>query len=340
MNRINRILEILYDRGEAFSMPEELAATAGMTKGKPPLPDRQKFERAVETLRQRGHRFETSPACGLRLSRPVRLDAHLIERDLHTRRIGRSAICFDEVDSTSDVAFSCARQAGSDGLVVLAESQRRGRGRLGRRWVSPAGRSVLMSVLLIDEGDRLAEESLPIATGLAVAEGIEDAARSSGALALRLKWPNDVLLEGAKVSGILVEVRRPASAAAGKRTEKQVVLGIGINVNAAPPAEEVASAATCLADHVGHPLERIEVIRAVLRRLEERIARIARGDFEELHSSWLPRCGMLNERATIVCEGRRHTGRVLDVSPLEGLFLCEDSGARVHLPAAKSSVVV
>ncbi|MCL2701263.1 MAG: biotin--[acetyl-CoA-carboxylase] ligase [Phycisphaerae bacterium] len=329
----DNLLTVLYAR-RAYASLDELASEATLS--------RAAAVGALDALRQRGVVMEESPA-GLRLARPVGLNAHLIEHGLGTRRVGRNAIVFGEVESTNDVALDSSRQANADGLVVLAESQRAGRGRLGRRWASPAGANVLMSVLLLDEQARLSSEALTIAAGLAVAEAVERAVPASA----RLKWPNDVLIDDAKVCGILVEVRRHPCRA--------VVVGVGINVNAAPPPEAVTRPATCLADHAQGPLERIELIRDVLRNLDAWIQQITDNEdntttdnaaaphpsptvTRRLHDQWLARCGMMNQRVTVRAAGQRVTGRVLDIDPLEGLILQTDTGQQLRLPAATSSV--
>lgn len=333
MNDADRVLELLYDRGESFFALEELAAAAELSLAR--------LKAALKDLASRGHKTELAPAHGVRLVRPVRLDAHLIERDLGTQRIGRHVICFDRVDSTNDVALAAARQHGSDGLAVLAEWQRRGRGRHGREWFSRAGANVLSSVLLVDTSKALAHDALTIAAGLAVAEGVQEACGAE----CRLRWPNDVLLAGAKVAGVLVEVRRV-------RRRRCVVVGIGINVNASPPRRKLVAPAVSLAAHLGGPVERVEVVRGVLRRLDCWVGQIAQsgteapnsdtpglGNRSALHDAWLSRCGIIAERLVVQCKGNRYVGRVLDVSPMEGLILRCDDGRTVHLPAEASTVL-
>jgi BirA family biotin operon repressor/biotin-[acetyl-CoA-carboxylase] ligase len=237
-------------------------------------------------------------------------------------------LCFDEVDSTNDVAWDSARQADTDGLVILAESQRAGRGRMGRSWLSPPGANLLMSVLLRDSGTGLRHEALTIAAGLSAAEGIEEAC----GLHTELKWPNDVLLDGAKVAGVLVERREADGGVA-------LVVGVGVNVAWSPPPERVDAPATHLAAHLSHPADRAETARAILRRLDAWVDAIARGDLRALHDAWVGRCGMLGERVAVLSGGRRRVGRVWDVHPLEGLVLVDDHGTRAVLPAAGASIV-
>jgi len=318
----NNLLTVLYAR-RAHASVNELAAAANLSLAA--------AAKALDGLRARGVVLEESPS-GVRLRRPVNLDAHLIEHGLGTRRVGRNAIVFGEVESTSDVALASSRQAGADGLAVLAEAQRAGRGRLGRRWVSPAGANVLMSVLLLDEPARLSGEALTIAAGLAVAEAVERTVPA--AVTPTLKWPNDVLIDDAKVCGILVEVRR--------HPRRAVVVGVGMNVNGAPPPETLTRPATCLSDHAQGPLERIDLVRSVLQRLDAWVEQITDGDAaavtRRLHDQWVTRCGMINQRVTVRCGGERFVGRVLDIDPLEGLILQTDSGQQIRLPAATSSV--
>jgi BirA family biotin operon repressor/biotin-[acetyl-CoA-carboxylase] ligase len=250
-----------------------------------------------------------------------------IEDGLGTKRIGFNVLCFEEVDSTNDVAWSSARQTGADGLVIFAEAQRRGRGRQGRRWLSPAGQNLLFSVLLCEAVETLSPEAVTIAAGLAVAEAIEQETH----LHAELKWPNDVLIGGAKVAGVLVERRIENGNAA-------MVIGLGVNVAATPPADQVDPPAVCLVDAAGEPVDRKALARAILGRLDDWIERIAAGELTELHDAWVEHCGMMHERVTAISSGLEYVGRIVDVSPLLGLELIDDHGLRVHLPASNTSL--
>ena len=316
----HRVLELLYDRGERFFPLGELARVARVSPGD--------LAAALGDLSEQGYHLETQPAYGVRLVRPIKLYAALIERDLGTRRVGRSVICFDAVGSTNDVAMDSARQGDTDGLVVLAEYQHHGRGRQGRRWHSPPGANIALSTLLLESDRAPRYDAVTIAAGLAVAEGIAEAC----GLRAGLKWPNDVLLDGQKVAGVLVETRRIPPRWA-------VVIGVGINVNAAPDGEKVDAPATALADHLGHPVERTDIVRAVLRRFDTRLPAMDDRDLDELHDAWLARCAMINERITARCDGVCYAGRVVDVSPLVGLTLCCDDGCQVQLPAERTTIV-
>ncbi len=319
MESTNRIIELLYDRQGGYFLLKELAGAVGL--------DQAGLMRRLDMLTGAGLDIENSPAEGVRLARCGRLIGHLIERNLPTSRIGRSVVCYDQVNSTNDIAFDAARSGKSDGLVVLAESQRKGRGRQGRKWLDKPATNIACSILLINDSGRLAHEPLTIATGLAVSQAIDQCC----GLQSELKWPNDVLLDGEKVSGVLIELRNTSRAA--------VVLGVGINANFAPPSNQVDRPATSLAAQTGQPIERIEIIRALLIYLDYWVAKITQGELDELRQAWVSRCPMINQRITVASAGREFVGRVLDISPLEGIFLIGDDGRRVHLPAAGASIV-
>lgn len=324
MDTPDRILELLYDRGTWWSL-DELVRIAKVS--------RPRVEAALDRLGEAGHPLEFSPASGVRLAGLPGLNARLIERDLGTRRVGRNVICFDALDSTNDTAADSARQAGSDGLVVLADCQRKGRGRQGRVWLSGPGANVLMSVLLIDPDRRLPAEAVTVAAGMAAAEAIEEVLGVAKDVC-RLKWPNDVLLDAKKVAGILLEQRSDPAGC--------LIVGIGVNVNAHPPDDQVDCPATSMAEHAAGTVDRIPVVRALCQRLDTWIARLAadrQAAADRLREQWARRCGMLGHRYTIASGANRHTGRVVEIDPLTGLVLRTDEGNHVHIPAEGASVL-
>lgn len=273
---------------------------------------------------------QAAPARGSDEAGHPPLRAEDIEHGLKVTRVGRSVVCFEDVESTNDVAWGALQQKGpnSDGLVVSAERQRRGRGRQGRTWWSPVGENLLLSVLLHDHDNCLSRDALTIAAGLATAEAIHEAAE----LRAELKWPNDVLLDGRKVAGVLVEARFT-------RGLPHMVVGIGVNVHSHPPDRQTRYGATSLAEQASPPPTRLAVARALLEHLDLWVAAVAAGRLDDLHDAWLGRCGMIGQRVEALCAGKTYTGRVLDVSPLEGLILVDDAGGHVALPARTTTIV-
>lgn len=163
---------------------------------------------------------------------------------------------FDSIGSTNDEALAWATQGAPDLSLILADEQTSGRGRAGRKWASPRGSSISLSLILRPAAREADSSSL--FTGLA-ALALVDALQPHG-LSARIKWPNDVLLNRKKCAGILVE-----SVWTGDALDA-VVIGIGVNVLAGsvPPAEELLFPATSLEDEAGHPLDRNDLVRDVL----------------------------------------------------------------------------
>jgi biotin-(acetyl-CoA carboxylase) ligase len=158
------------------------------------------------------------------------LSASAIAAGLTTRRLGRPALFFPSIGSTNDVIHAAAAAGAAEGLLAVADEQTAGRGRLDRRWWAPAGSSLLMSLLLRPPIPAVRAGQLTMCLGLGAAEGIE---QTTG-LRPALKWPNDLLLAGRKLGGMLTELRLD-----GDRLE-YAVLGLGVNVNVefgtSPPA--------------------------------------------------------------------------------------------------------
>ena len=199
----------------------------------------------IEDLRSLGYDIEASPHRGYRLvSAPDVLHADdLISRLGKTKVIGRDIRVFQETTSTNDVIEKLARDGVKEGVVVFAESQTRGRGRLGRKWMSPAKRGLWFSVLLRPDLRPQEATRLTVASATALRRAIA----SQTGLKPEIKWPNDILIQGKKVAGILTEL------SAELDHVKYVILGIGVDVNLSPgdfPAE-LRKVATSLKDRAG-----------------------------------------------------------------------------------------
>jgi len=211
-----------------------------------------------------------------------------------------------------------------------SKHQRKGRGRFGRQWISQPNSAILASVLLHNSASNLPHEALTITAGLAVAEGIDEAT----GLKTTLHWPNDVTINGAKLAGILLEIRQ-------RGADRDVVIGLGVNALSAPPADIIGKEAICLAEAAAPmPIpEPIEILRSILVRLDYWVQCLQSGKTSALHQQWRNRCDMINRNIKVVSAEKLFTGRVIDVSPLEGLVLLTHQGQYVHLPAAVSTIV-
>jgi BirA family biotin operon repressor/biotin-[acetyl-CoA-carboxylase] ligase len=195
-----------------------------------------------------------------RLTSTDPLDAAVLQQLLTTKRLGRTLHLLTHTASTNDDAKALAQGGAPEGTVVLAEHQTQGRGRQGRRFASPAGVGIYLSLLL---RPRLDIACLPQLT-LLVAVAAADALTEVSALPVGLKWPNDVEIDGKKVAGILTE------AVIRMGQPPAVIVGIGINVNTS--LEQFPHAlqprVTSLALATGHPWSRHQLIASLLMHLE------------------------------------------------------------------------
>ena len=257
------------------------------------------------------------------------------------RRVGRRILVLPETTSTNAAALDAAdrlqegREAGEargpdvDGLVVLADYQTAGRGRQGRRWLSPRGASVLCSVLLMQEGQDMAGV-LTLASAVAAC----DAIRSATTVTPAIKWPNDLRVSGRKLGGILVESRhvRTDRSADGHRSDgvapRAWVVGIGINclqqTGHFPP--ELRGLATSLELETSHPVDRVKVARELLRSLDRWLAKPARPGDGAIHAAWMDYVEPIGQRVRLLCRGREYTGRTVAIDPVGGLIVQADGG--------------
>lgn len=240
---------------------------------------------------------------------------------LDTHHIGRRVLVFDRLDSTSNLAASLANDPGNDGVVILAKEQTAGRGQHGRNWTCPPGSGVLMSVLLWPPPHLRRPALLTAWAAVSVCETVLQAAN----LQAKIKWPNDVLIQGRKICGILIE-SRPSHG-----TELRVVAGIGLNVG--QTAEILAAAglpqATSLTVSAGRDFDAAHVARLLIRQLDEEYGRLCTGDLATLEACWKWRVGLLGKNVCADCKGTRHAGRLLEMA-WDGLLI-EKEGEFVRL---------
>lgn len=257
----------------------------------------------IEELRQIGYDIEATPHLGYRLvSSPDALHADdLVARLGKTKIIGRDIRVFEETTSTNDVIEKLARDQVKEGVVVFAESQSKGRGRLGRKWISPPRKGLWFSVLLRPNLRPQEATQLTVASATALRRALEASAR----IKPKIKWPNDILIDGKKVAGILTEL------SAELDRVKHIILGIGVdvNLNASEFPAELRKLATSLKIEAGRTISRAELAVAILRELDEEYARVNAGEFESIAHEWEEHCGTIGQEVTIQVGERRIHGR-------------------------------
>ncbi|HUD48159.1 MAG TPA: biotin--[acetyl-CoA-carboxylase] ligase [Candidatus Baltobacteraceae bacterium] len=276
----------------------------------------------IEQMRASGYEIEASPHIGYRLlGTPDALHADdLYSRLGQTRVIGREIKVFRETTSTNDVAARLARGRAADGTVVFAEAQTKGRGRMGRTWLSPAGKGLWFTVLLRPNIPPQQATQLTVAAATALTRAIT----LQTGIVPEIKWPNDILIRGRKLCGILTEL------SADMDFLKEVLLGIGMDVNLEtadfPP--HLRKIATSLQIETGQPVNRAELAVVILRELDRDYELVKNGQFEEIAQQWRERCSTLDRQVAIRVGNRVIRGRAESLDD-DGALLVR--GAHGHL---------
>jgi BirA family biotin operon repressor/biotin-[acetyl-CoA-carboxylase] ligase len=257
---------------------------------------------------------------------PVSTEALAAElgSQLTTARLGRAATVLGTASSTQDLARQMAASGAPEGTMVWALEQTMGRGRLDRAWASPAGAGLWFSVVL---RPHLAPPRIPwltLAAGVACADALGVAAGAE----VRLKWPNDLLLGGAKVGGILAEAESLDGALAF------VVLGVGINLNrpAAGFDPDIKPPPAALEDAGRAPLPTpAELLAAVLAELETAYDALGRGELEATRMRWLALSDTIGRRVTAQLDGGAVEGLAVGLGEDGALLVDGDDGRRLEV---------
>ncbi len=244
------LLEFLREQESRFISGEELSNRLGVS--------RTAIWKHIHQLEESGYRIAAVPHLGYRLlESPDLLLPDEIRAGLKTRLMGQRVVCFKETTSTNDRALELAQSGSPEGTLVAAESQSQGRGRYQRSWLSKSHANLLFSLVLRPPWTFDQIPMITLLLAVAVARGVHE----HTGLTTRIKWPNDILVEGGKVCGILTEMRTQADLI------NFVICGIGINVNTAP-AGPMKTRAVSLAGILGKPVTRLPLLQKILREIE------------------------------------------------------------------------
>lgn len=249
-----------YISGEALSQQLNVSRTA--------------IWKHIKSLKEEGYVIDSQSRLGYKLlDVPNTLNPKEISPFLNTNFIGRKIKHFEQIESTNQFAKSIANQE-PEGYVVLAEEQTKGKGRLGREWVSPKGSGIWMSIILKPNLNPMAASRLTFLAALSLVQAI----RSETDLTVNIKWPNDIVWEGKKLAGVLTEM----SAELDKIN--YVVLGTGINVNINEEEfdENLSKTATSLKTIMGKEISRKNLMIRVLEALEENYLKLLEGNFSKI----------------------------------------------------------
>jgi BirA family biotin operon repressor/biotin-[acetyl-CoA-carboxylase] ligase len=304
------VLAFLAEAADDFVSGEAISDKLGLS--------RAAVWKHVDALRRQGYRIDAMPARGYRLvAIPDRLGPLEIGPLLHTHDLGQTLHCSPELPSTNDRAKELAEAGAVHGEVVIAESQTAGRGRRGRTWASPSGRNLYMSVILRPQLPPQRAPELTLVASLAACDACRQAGVEAG-----IKWPNDVLVDGRKVAGILTELSAEPDAV------HWVVLGIGVNLNSGEDdfPDELRDVATSLAIERGQAVPRALFTAALLSTLEEWLDLHASEGFGPIREAWRARSFTLGREVRVDSDGAEVTGVAEDIDEVGALLVRTRSG--------------
>lgn len=306
-----QILKTLHQNKGEYISADQLASEVGLS-------DTQ-IANEIQKLKEDGYEIDSSQEEGYSLIKiPNRLLPYELQRDLSTEYIGKEIHYYCEVDSTNEVAKRLAHDGAPEGAIIIAESQRSGRGRRGKKWLSPSG-GVWMTIILRPDIPPSKAPQLTLVTGVAVAETLDKECR----LDVGIKWPNDILIGKKKVCGILTE------ASTNPKGLEYVVVGVGIDLNvdvdAFPP--ELREGATSLKQELEKEIYSVKLVQRFLQNFENLYDDFKKGKFPEILKEWRKLSKTIGSYVEVQKKGRVVRGEAVGITK-EGVLILEmDDGS-------------
>lgn len=307
-----KILNILRNNRDAYVSGEDLCKNADIS--------RAAIWKHMEKLRQEGYDIEAVPHLGYKLKAiPDSLIPSEIKWKLKAKVFGREIISYKKVDSTNIVAYELAEKGMKEGTVILADEQAKGKGRHGRHWSSPSKGGIYMSCILRPEIAPSEISRITLLAAIAVAQAIRD----TSFLEVTIKWPNDIMMNGKKLCGILTEMK------AEQDSVDFAVLGIGINVTT--PLKQIPKGGSSIKEELRHRgakaiLSRVELTKRVLERLEEYYNLLKEEGFGPIIDIWKDHSTMIGSRVKVSLPGKTFEGLAHDINPDGALVVRMESG--------------
>jgi BirA family biotin operon repressor/biotin-[acetyl-CoA-carboxylase] ligase len=301
-----KILDYL-KRKQDYISGDQISSRLGIT--------RQALWKHIQELKEIGYEIVAVPHLGYKLtSIPDRLFDFEVAYNLNTKFIGKKIYYFESVASTMNVAMNLGLEGAPEGALVLAESQTKGKGRLGRSWLSPKHKGIYLSLIL---RPKISPEQASILTLLA-AVSICEAIKKITGIDTYIKWPNDILIGNKKLGGILTEL------SAEMDEISFVVIGIGLNVN--NDKKSMISTATSLREQRKENTSRVALLQEILRQIEEKYLLFQKKGAHPIIEKWREHNVTLGKMIKVYCHKEHITGQAIDIDIDGGLLVRKDSG--------------
>jgi BirA family biotin operon repressor/biotin-[acetyl-CoA-carboxylase] ligase len=276
----------------------------------------------IKELEEEGFGIDTVKKKGyVLISSPDSLQAAKIDQHLTTKRFGRNIHYLQTCPTTQPIAHQLAQAGEPDGSIVICEEQTAGKGRLARAWTSTQGKGIWMSVIIRPEIPPTKAPQLTLVAAVAVTRAIEDIAD----VRAEIKWPNDLLINGKKCTGILTELQADIDRV------HAIILGIGVNVNQQPSdfPEEIQSIATSIQMVTGKPVDRAELVARILHHLEIYTDLYVQHGFEPLKILWESYSCTLGKRIKAIMIHQQIEGVALGITN-EGILQVKTDDGEIH----------
>ena len=288
--------------------------------------------KVIEQLKAEGYQIEAVRNKGYRLTcSPDVMSKAEIESLMKTKWAGHPVIYHDQVDSTNTQAKRLGEELARDGhgTLVVADLQTAGKGRRGRSWESPSGASIYMSILLRPD---ILPDQAPMLT-LVMAQSVAEAVQELTGAEVGIKWPNDIVLNGKKICGILTEMSAEIDYI------NYVVIGVGVNVNTPDFPEELVETATSLKIELGQSVKRSALIAAVMKRFEENYETFIRtGDLSGIQDQYNSLLVNRDRDVRVLEPGHEYNGHALGINSTGELLVEKEDGTTAEIFAGEVSV--
>lgn len=302
----DQIIQLLKERGDYFS-GEEISHQLAIS--------RAAIWKNIEELRKEGYTIAATPHVGYKLDGvPDKLIAREVQSELNTKTFGKKIIHFDSITSTMEHAFQLGVNGEEEGTVICAEKQTKGRGRMGRNWVSPPGTGIYASIILRPQLSPANVSQITLLSAVAVCEAILKVAD----LDVSIKWPNDILYQNKKVAGILTEM------SAEMDRVRFIIVGIGINVNT--PARLLPAQSASLKNGSRKNLSRITLFQSILKNFENEYQIMKQKGFEPVIGKWKKLSRTLGNKICINDMAEKIVGEAVGLDEFGGLIIKREDG--------------
>ena len=286
--------------------------------------------KVIDQLKKEGYQIEAVRNKGYRLiDSPDVMSKAEIESLMDTKWAGSNVVYYDEIDSTNNRAKEAGDNKAPHGTLFVADMQVAGKGRRGRVWQSPAGSSIYMTILLYPEISPLKAPQLTLVMAIAVAEGIKEVT----GLDTKIKWPNDIVVNGRKICGILTEMSTEIDYI------NHVVIGAGINVNQDDFPEDIRKTASSLKMELGKQVKRSELIAAIMKSFEKDYEIFVKTEdlsgLQELYNSMLVN---LDRDVKVLEPGNEYEAHALGINKTGELIVRTDEGEEKEIYAGEVSL--